>query len=168
MTLALVLISLISAGHPALDSVRLEFKNKESFKVQFEQKVTQELFPDDPEQASGRIQFTKPNQFEWVYEKPQKKKIRFDGKQLWVDGELVTTPGISLEEAFSFLWGEADSKIFDIEKVSTKQFRLKVKKGLETSFKSIDVWVENSRVSQAIVHDQLDGSSQIRFFNWKF
>ena len=168
MNFTLVLMILISARHPALDSVRLEFKNKTGFKVQFEQTVKQDLFPKDPEQAYGRIQFTKPNRFEWVYEKPQKKKIRFDGKQLWIDSELMLTPGISLEEAFSFLWGEANSKVFDIEEVSKNQFRLKVKKGLETSFKSIDVWVENSRVSQAIVHDQLDGSSQIRFFNWKF
>lgn len=152
-----------------LAEVRSKFAKHQSFEVSFRQAVQQEIFPDQIQQARGILKFKKPHFLSWVYTEPEKKVISYDGESLRINNEEVeTAKGVSLEDAFAFLWGEVDSKIFNVSSTAKNKIRLDVKKGVETSFKHIDVELASGRVVKAVVFDHFDGQSELSFSDWRF
>jgi len=162
----------LGALPPSLQEIRKTFEPVQSFEVDFTQKVEQDIFKDSTEKASGKVTFKKPKSFVWEYLKPMKKKISFDGTRLQIEEgkekEQITDFGqLPFQEAFSFLWGHADQKIFKFSKVDHDSFRLEPVDPKSAHFRSILVEVKKGRVSQAIITDHLDGRSILEFGNWK-
>lgn len=170
LLLSIYSLSLIASASPLKD-IQSEFKAVDGFKVEFEQIVEQELFPDDPQTALGHIRFQRPEFMEWAYRKPKPRLIQYKDGELFVeeDGERQRMKGVdklSLEQAFSFLWGETDPQLFKLEITSQNSFRV-IPKVEKAGFKSIDVFVADGRVQKAVVTDNLDGKSRLLFKNWK-
>lgn len=158
-----------SPDSQALLSLQKNFKSHQAFKVNFRQEVDQQLFSDESGRAEGLVEFKKPHFLKWIYQKPEKRLIQYDGKQLIVDGEKIHQAGaISLEQAFAFLWGQVDEDVFQVKALSPKRLELRVKDELETSFKKIEVLVENSTVKEALIYDHVGGTSKLVFSDWKF
>lgn len=153
----------------ALLRIRKAVQSKKSLEANFSQKVEQSLFPDDESNAVGHLLVKRPNYLEWTYEKPEKKRIVYDGKSIIVDGEKnEQIGGLSLEESFSFLWGKVDPRLFVLKTINQNQLELSVKPELNSSIKSIQVILDNdSLVKEAIVSDQVGGKSRLVFSNWK-
>jgi outer membrane lipoprotein-sorting protein len=155
----------------ALKSLKKTFAGHKSFEVRFTQQVRQDVFPDEAQKAVGFIKVKRPHYLKWVYEKPQKREISYDGKKLVIEQNGETqehlTGGLSLEESFSFLWGELNPKELKIESTSKNGFRVVPLNRDEAQFKFIEVKVENGFVKEAIVYDHLDGQSLLRFDHWK-
>lgn len=163
-------LGLTSAVHPGLQTLQKSFKNKQSIRASFHQKVVQDLFPNSPDEASGTMEFRRPDKLVWTYEKPRSRVIEYDGRQLKVkeDGRTEVQPvagAVTLEQSFSFLWGEPDPKVFKIEHLSSQAFRVIPVRSDEVTFKYIDVTVAKGKVSQAKVFDKL-GSTSIMTFTW--
>jgi len=162
----------LSALPPALLSVQKEMKSVQSFEVSFKQTVKQDLFPDADDSASGSLMFTRPNKMVWKYDAPKKRTIRFDGRELVIEEEgqkqIVRDSGrLSLEKAFSFLWGQPDPAIFIVDSKTPQSFSVKPKKLDDVNFQSIIVSVENGRVKEALIIDKMGSESRLQFDRWK-
>lgn len=163
-------LGLTSLAHPGLQSLQKSFKDKKQIRASFHQKVVQDLFPNSPDEASGTMEFQRPDKLVWTYEKPRSRVIEYDGRKLKVkEGgktEVQSVSGaVTLEQSFSFLWGEPDPKVFKIESLNSEAFRVIPLRTDEVTFKYIDVTVAKGRVSQAKVFDKL-GSTSIMTFTW--
>lgn len=164
--------SILAATPPALESLRAQMKSVTSFEVEFDQEILQELFPDSPTKASGRLMFTRPNRLNWTYESPKKRVIAFDGKELRIqegtETQIIHDRGrITLEKSFSFLWGQPDSEVFSIKSLDKERFRIVPKNKDDVNFESMDVQVLKGRVSQVVVSDRIGGQSKLLFKNWQ-
>jgi len=165
-----LLASLISSSAAAsLQELRSRMKGVNSFEAQFTQTVKQDLFPDSASVASGRIMFTRPNKLQWIYEKPKKRLIKFDGKELTIEDErgdkqIIRDQGrITLERSFSFLWGEPDESLFKLEDRGASRLRLRPRRPEDVNFKWIELSIQKGRVASALVHDKLGGESLLEF-----
>lgn len=160
-------------SNTALDSVRDYLKDKKSFEVRFEQKVKQSIFPDDIEEAKGRIVFERPRSLRWIYESPEKKEIVFKEGQAYIlrgkeKEEIPDARSLGVEESFSFLWGESNLNLFELKSKSKAEVVIKPKDSKKAQFQSMTVDVKDSKIEQVVVKDRLDGESRIRFFDWRF
>jgi len=164
-------LSLTAVVHPGLQALQKTFKHQKSLEASFNQKIVQDLFPDSPDEASGTLKFLRPNKMIWTYETPRKRVIEYDGMKLTVNenGKTDTqsvSGAVTLEQSFSFLWGEPDPKVFKVQTLSPRSFRVIPLRTDEVTFKHIDVIVEAGKVSEAKVYDKL-GSTSLMKFNWK-
>ena len=164
-------LGLAAAVHPGLQALQKTFKNQKSLEASFNQKIVQDLFPESPDEATGTLTFQRPNKMVWTYETPRKRVIEFDGLKLTVkeNGRTETQPisgAVTLEQSFSFLWGEPDPKVFKIQTLSPRSFRVIPLRTDEVTFKHIDVVVDAGKVSEAKVYDKL-GSTSLMRFSWK-
>lgn len=165
----LALISLISSPIPALKDLQATMGKVQSFKASFQQTVKQDLFPEAAETAKGRVLFSRPNQLDWIYESPKKRRITFDGKELIIEDDrgekqIIHDRGrITLEKSFSFLWGQPDESLFALESKSREKFRVRPRRPQDVSFEWIDVTVKKGKVASALVHDKLGGESLLEF-----
>jgi outer membrane lipoprotein-sorting protein len=170
-----VLVSLVIAQAPqveALSVLKKKFAGHKSFKVEFTQIVDHEVFLDQLDKATGSIEVKKPHYLNWVYKKPSPRSITYNGKNLVIKegGEEQTinpAGGLSLQESFSFLWGEPNSKVFKVVSLKKNEFRVVPLNKDAAQFKYIDVKVAKGFVQQAVVHDHLDGQSLLKFHGWK-
>lgn len=156
----------------SLQEVQKTFSKAHAFEVSFRQEVKQDIFPDDPEVALGRVKFTKPEHLIWTYESPRKKIIEYDGKRLLIteDGEthqIKDLGQISLQESFAFLWGKPDPKIFVLQNLGPHSFRVSPKEVKRAGFKFIDVEVRQGFVSEAKIRNALDSESTLKFNQWR-
>lgn len=170
-----VVLSLQAAPSPdPLSTIKKEFQGSPGFRVEFTQKLEQDLFPEESLGAQGRIFFDRPHQLRWIYLSPasQAKELIYDGEKLFLlkDGEKEELPqpkDIALQNSFAFLWGEADLKNFNVKVVSASQFIIEPKANMETGFKQIEVLIGKRYVEKATLTDPLDGKSVFEFRNWK-
>jgi len=154
-----------------LQELRSAFRGVQRFEVDFDQEIRQELFADSPDRAAGRLMYSRPASLTWSYEAPKKRTIRWNGKELSVeDGnekQVIRDQGrVTLESAFSFLWGEPDPKVFAVAGLSAKEFLIRPLDKDSVTFESLKVQVEKSRVKTVSVKDKLGGESILRFKNW--
>lgn len=168
-------LSILLVGLQPLEAVREKFKNKSSFEVNFTQEVQQEMFDIQQSKASGVLKFKKPHFLRWIYQEPkaERKEISFDGKLIKIkresEEEIVQEPGeFSLEDSFSFLWGESKRSLFKIENLSSTDFVLKPQNRDQAQFQSIRVKIKNGLVQEAWIEDLLGGKNKISFQNWRF
>jgi len=160
---------LVGTSTSPLQSIQNHLKPYKKFRVDFVQQVHQEKLPIEEREAKGHVKFSRSNEFEWVYESPEKKVMSFDGKLVRVDGEEVSVGGgPGFEQSFGFLWGEVDSSTFAVEVLSPRSFRLTPKEGIEANFVSIDVVQQGGIVVSAELTDHEGGRSHLGFRNWKF
>lgn len=166
--------SILLLGLQPLESVREKFNNKSSFEVNFTQEVQQEMFDVRQAKASGVLIFKKPHFLRWIYQEPkaERKEIVFDGKLIKIKREsevVVQESGdLSLEDSFSFLWGESKKSLFKIENLSATEFILKPQNQDQAQFQSIRVKVQAGLVQEAWIEDLLGGKNKISFQNWRF
>ena len=165
------LLALQPAKIESLVELRKKFSNKQKFEVNFSQVVKQSVFPDSPDKAVGKIKIKRPHHMEWVYEKPSRRVIKYDGRNLSIkegDEETVVHPtgGMSLHESFSFLWGQPNPDIFRIKPIDKTTFRVIPIERDSANFKYIDVSVKKGFVDKATVYDHLDGTSILHFHDW--
>lgn len=174
---ALLAVTALSAktSSAPFEALRKNFSGKQGFQVEFVQQVKQEVFlskKDQSSEASGIVKFKKPHFLEWIYEKPSRRSIVYDGKKLTTDDGKVKesvddTARLNLQKSLSFLWGESESDLVRIEPMGASQFRVVPKDKTSTTFSSIEVEVSNGLVKSALVRDHLDGESLLRFKNWR-
>jgi outer membrane lipoprotein-sorting protein len=160
--------------HP-LESVRENLKSKNSFEVEFVQEVQQEVFDVQALKVLGVLKFERPNLIRWIYKEPkeERKEISFDGKVLRIkresEEEIVQESGeFSLEDSFSFLWGESKKDLFKVENLSKDEFVLHPRKTDQAQFESIRVKVRQGLVQEVWLKDLLGGVSKFSFKNWRF
>ncbi|MDB5038927.1 MAG: Outer-rane lipoprotein carrier protein [Bacteriovoracaceae bacterium] len=170
MLLNLLFITFVSISglSKPLEDLRKTFGSKKGFEVEFDQQIKQDIFPDQPETATGHVKFMRPHHLIWVYKTPHKRVIEYDGEVLRIDSEPVRDSGqVNLQESFSFLWGQPNSEIFSIETKNPSTFRVTPKNPSKAGFKFIDVSVKAGLVSNATVKNLLEGDSVLHFRNWK-
>lgn len=172
MMLSTFLFCLVSALPMPLQDLQKKFRHVQSFSASFTQEVPQKLFPGSPETAEGNIAFKKPGWIQWSYSKPEKRVLTYEKREIVVeeDGtkETIATSGpVTFEESFSFLWGQPDLKIFKVEAIDQKRFKVIPKKGAGLQFTEIQIFVENSVVTEARMVSSVDGINILRFSDWK-
>lgn len=162
----------LASDIPALDQVRNSFHSKKGFEVRFEQQVAQSTFKEKNAKASGVVKFSRPSLLEWLYEKPSRRLIRYDGKELVIEEgkekQVVHETGkLNLQESFSFLWGESNLTLYKLESIDKKSFRIRPRDLKTAPFQFIEVLVDGGHVSEARIHNNLEGESRIQFTGWK-
>ncbi len=167
------LFSFVLVQANALDSVREAFKNKNSFEVSFEQKIEQEIFPDEASVAKGRVKFKRPDSLRWIYESPDKKEIVFESGDGFIlrDGEKEEIPdarALGVEESFGFLWGETNLKNFELKELKPNQVELKPKSKTNAQFEKMIIDIRDRKIQKVQVVDRLGGKSFIQFKDWKW
>jgi outer membrane lipoprotein-sorting protein len=165
-------LSTFAAEIPALKQLQKTFHGKKGFDVNFEQEVAQSTFKDQRNSAEGRVHFVRPNELKWTYEKPTQRIIQYDGKKLIIsegsDHQEVKDVGpLNLQESFSFLWGETNQNLYQLESLSAEAFRIRPKNPKKGSFRSIEVTLKQGKVSEAKIENNLEGTSRLRFHDWK-
>ncbi len=172
LSLSFFVVSL--AGEPAAYSqIKQKLLNVKSFEVSFSQRVKQDLFVDQGDQAKGSLKFSKPNQMHWTYTQPRPRQITFDGQKLIIEEggerqEIRDLGRVTLEKSFAFLWGQIDPLYFSLENRSASSFRIHPKKRAEVNFDWMEVSVSKGLVQSVIVKDKLGGESHMSFSGWKF
>jgi outer membrane lipoprotein-sorting protein len=155
-----------------LQILQKKFSTVQSFDARFSQEAQQNLFPDHPDKAEGMISFKRPGWMRWSYEKPEKRIMTYENREILVEEsgkkEKISTGGpVTFEESFSFLWGKPDPKLFKIEAIDATHFRIVPKKTAGLQFSEIQILVENSLVREARVVSAVDGVNILRFSDWK-
>ncbi|MBN8555881.1 MAG: outer membrane lipoprotein carrier protein LolA [Deltaproteobacteria bacterium] len=162
---------LISVSNPVND-LHKTFQGKKGFQVEFTQEIQQSSFAKTNSQASGSVKFTRPHFLKWIYETPKKKTIEYDGSKLTIEEgsqkeEVKDSGKLNLQKSFSFLWGQADSNVFKIEKIDGTDFRLTPRDLSSANFKYIDVTVKKGLVTSVRIPSAIEGVSELKFKNWK-
>jgi hypothetical protein len=169
----MLIVSLLILAASPLDSVREQFKGKKGFEVLFVQEIKQEIFPDQPSLAKGRVAYDRPSKLRWVYESPEKKEIVFEGGKAFVirGGEKEDIPNaraIGVEESFGFLWGEMNLSQFKVRKIDASSVEIVPLHADKAQFEKMFAKVSAGRIEEVRVIDHLGGESLIRFSQWKF
>lgn len=170
MWLSIIGLWLVSSP---LNDLKTHFQDSKGFRAEFTQDAQQEFFEGEALRAKGFVEFQKPHSLRWVYEEPdsEKKELIYDGEALWILREgkkekLSESTDLNLQNAFSFLWGEADLKNFLYTPLSQNTFHLEPKKDSGFDFKKMHIELKGSTVSKVEVWDQLEGVSRFHFKNW--
>lgn len=164
--------SFVAAETSALQTLQKNFRGKKGFTVRFVQEIDQSTFKDQRNNAEGEVQFLRPNDLIWTYEKPKRRVIQYRKSKLTITEEQETqevkeTGPLNLQESFSFLWGETNQTLYKIEAIDSRRFKVTPRNAKKASFRSIEVRVENGRVAEAKIENNLEGVSRLTFSDWK-
>ncbi len=179
----------------SFETLRKSMKPIKVLEASFTQEVKDTLFPGDEEKAEGRLRLERPDSVLWTYTKPEKRVIRYSKRRLEIEeGEhrdiVDVTSDITLEAAFSFLWGDLKSQHFSVKSTGPSSFTLLPKSPLpsnsnsqsnsqlksmgaaqtaatEASFKKIDFVIKDGFVREASILSVTDSVSLLKFSDWK-
>ena len=199
----LILGTTLSAAQlpAAMVSLRTKMKSAKNLEARFTQEVQDSLFPGDEEKAEGSLSFERPDHLVWTYQKPEPRVIRYQNRKLVIEEkghhEVVEAQGsVTLEAAFSFLWGETQSELFVVEPkraenqepkrgdgaiakrdpgvrakgnsdIVADTFILKPRRKKDAQFRQIEFHIEKSLVTEARVTSLTDSVSVLKFSDWK-
>ena len=123
--------------------------------------------------SAGHLWLQRPGKFRWEYREPYKQEMVCDGSKIWnydpdlkqvtvrdADQALQGTPAALLTQKALL------SDAFTLESAGSQGgadgVRLKPKSA-DSDFKSIELWLRAGVPQRMLFHDQLGGSTEIRF-----
>lgn len=123
--------------------------------------------------SSGKMTLSRPGRFRWTYEKPYEQLMVCDGRKIWLydpdlaqvtvrsaDQALTGTPAALLSQKALL------SDAFTLQDGGSENGASVVKllpKSADSDFKSIELWLAAGVPQRMRFHDQLGGSTDIRF-----
>ncbi|HSW13088.1 MAG TPA: outer membrane lipoprotein chaperone LolA [Solimonas sp.] len=123
--------------------------------------------------SSGTMALSRPGRFRWTYEKPYSQLMVCDGRKIWLyDPDLAQVTVRSAEQALS----GTPAALLSQKALLSDAFTLKdggreggaqivklLPKSQDGDFKSIELWLAAGVPQRMRFHDQLGGSTDIRF-----
>lgn len=129
------------------------------------------------QEASGRLQFSRPGRFRWVYDAPYQQLIVGDGTKLWIfDQDLNQVTTRRLDDALgaspaALLAGDnAIEKNFDLKNAAAKdglEWLEATPKNSETTFERIRMGFKGADLDTMELRDQFGQLTVIRFTDLK-
>jgi outer membrane lipoprotein carrier protein len=171
-----LLLGSVAALAASTDRLKAFVEQTRSASADFSQTVV-DRSGKEIQQASGRLQFSRPGKFRWTYDVPYEQLIVGDGTKLWIfDKDLNQVTVRKLDDALgaspaALLAGDnAIEKNFDLKNAAAKdglEWLEATPKSSETTFEQIRMGFKGADLDTMELKDQFGQLTVIRFTDLK-